>query len=199
MDVGLAVDPRWMAGGRRPEHPARSAAARRHLFRARPPHQGLFPARDRRPLPLAVPRHAGPQHPQHHAAAQDRRDQLSAADALGIRRAAGAWHLGAAGAEIARPACAAGGGRRRPGRRRGLQRVGLRLWLAFLVSPLLLFPFRDPVLAAARAKASAEILELVDEIDDGIPRDLDGLRPRLGAHRAELGRQGRWCSPGCWG
>ena len=46
------------------------------------------------------------------------------------------------------------------------------LWLAFLFSPLFLFPFRDPVLALARAKLSPEFSALVDEIDDGIPSDL---------------------------
>ena len=46
------------------------------------------------------------------------------------------------------------------------------LWLAFLFSPLFLFPFRDPVLALARAKLSPKFSALVDEIDDGIPRDL---------------------------
>ena len=46
------------------------------------------------------------------------------------------------------------------------------LWLAFLGSPLLLFPFRGPMLAAARARLPEKFSRFVDEIDDGIPRDL---------------------------
>ena len=46
------------------------------------------------------------------------------------------------------------------------------LWLAFLMSPLAVFPFRNPVLALARARLPQRLAKFVDEIDDGIPRDL---------------------------
>jgi uncharacterized membrane protein YbhN (UPF0104 family) len=46
------------------------------------------------------------------------------------------------------------------------------LWLAFLISPLAVFPVRDPAVAAARAKLPAGLTKYVDEIDDGIPRGL---------------------------
>ena len=46
------------------------------------------------------------------------------------------------------------------------------LWLAFLGSPLLLFPFRGPMLATARARLPEKFSKFVDEIDDGIPRDV---------------------------
>ena len=46
------------------------------------------------------------------------------------------------------------------------------LWLAFLGSPLLLFPFRGPVLKAARTGLPERFSKLIDEIDDGIPRSL---------------------------
>jgi uncharacterized membrane protein YbhN (UPF0104 family) len=46
------------------------------------------------------------------------------------------------------------------------------LWLAFLVSPLAVFPFRDPVLAVARRNLPQRFAKYVDEIDDGIPRGL---------------------------
>ncbi|MFI0847946.1 lysylphosphatidylglycerol synthase domain-containing protein [Mesorhizobium sp. IMUNJ 23232] len=46
------------------------------------------------------------------------------------------------------------------------------LWLLFLVSPLLVFPFRDPVLGFARRKLPAKFSGLVDRIADGIPQNL---------------------------
>jgi uncharacterized membrane protein YbhN (UPF0104 family) len=46
------------------------------------------------------------------------------------------------------------------------------LWLAFLVSPLAVLPFRRPLFAAARARLPARLARYVDEVDDGIPRDL---------------------------
>lgn len=46
------------------------------------------------------------------------------------------------------------------------------LWLAFLVSPLAAFPFRGPVLALARRKLPQRLEKFVEEVDDGIPRDL---------------------------
>jgi uncharacterized membrane protein YbhN (UPF0104 family) len=46
------------------------------------------------------------------------------------------------------------------------------LWLAFLLSPLAVFPFRDPVLAAARRKLPDRFKKLINEVDDGIPRSL---------------------------
>ena len=48
--------------------------------------QDYFPRETKGRFVRLLPRHAGPQHPQHHAAVQNGRDQLSAADALGIRR-----------------------------------------------------------------------------------------------------------------
>lgn len=46
------------------------------------------------------------------------------------------------------------------------------LWLAFLLSPLAVFPFRDPALAAARRKLPDRFKKFIDEVDDGIPRSL---------------------------
>jgi uncharacterized membrane protein YbhN (UPF0104 family) len=46
------------------------------------------------------------------------------------------------------------------------------LWLVFLVSPLAVFPFRDPVLAAARNNLPQRFAKFVNEVDDGIPRNL---------------------------
>lgn len=46
------------------------------------------------------------------------------------------------------------------------------LWLAFLVAPLAVLPFRRPLLAAARARLPARLAGYVDEVDDGIPRGL---------------------------
>jgi uncharacterized membrane protein YbhN (UPF0104 family) len=46
------------------------------------------------------------------------------------------------------------------------------LWLVFLVSPLAVGPFRDPVMAMARARLSQRFAKFIDEIDDGIPRHL---------------------------
>lgn len=49
------------------------------------------------------------------------------------------------------------------------------LWIAFLVSPLAVFPFRDRVLAVARKRFPARLEKLVDEIEDGIPGDIGGF------------------------
>jgi uncharacterized membrane protein YbhN (UPF0104 family) len=46
------------------------------------------------------------------------------------------------------------------------------LWLAFLASPLLVFPFRDPMLAVARKRLPQKFASLIDEVDDGIPRGI---------------------------
>ena len=46
------------------------------------------------------------------------------------------------------------------------------LWILFLGSPLLVFPFHDPVLRAARRKLPAKFSKLVDQIADGIPQNL---------------------------
>jgi hypothetical protein len=46
------------------------------------------------------------------------------------------------------------------------------LWLAFLLSPLALVPFRRPVLALARRKLPQRLERFVEEVDDGIPRNL---------------------------
>src|SRR5690606_28440279 len=45
-------------------------------------------------------------------------------------------------------------------------------WLAFLVLPLAVFPFRNPVLAGARRRLPPRLAKFIDEVDDGIPRDL---------------------------
>jgi len=46
------------------------------------------------------------------------------------------------------------------------------LWLGFLVLPLAVFPFRDRMLAIGRARLSPRLEKYVDEIEDGVPRDL---------------------------
>ncbi|WP_442580777.1 lysylphosphatidylglycerol synthase domain-containing protein [Mesorhizobium sp. ASY16-5R] len=46
------------------------------------------------------------------------------------------------------------------------------LWLLFLVAPLLVFPFRATALGVAREKLPAKFTKLVDQVDDGIPRNL---------------------------
>ena len=46
------------------------------------------------------------------------------------------------------------------------------LWLLFLLLPLFIFPFRDPVLRVARRKLPARFSGLVDRIADGIPQNL---------------------------
>ena len=46
------------------------------------------------------------------------------------------------------------------------------LWLAFLLSPLAVVPFRDPMLALARRKLPQRLEKFVEEVDDGIPRNL---------------------------
>lgn len=46
------------------------------------------------------------------------------------------------------------------------------LWLAFLLSPIVVLPFRDPVLALARRKLPQRLEKFVEEVDDGIPRNL---------------------------
>jgi uncharacterized membrane protein YbhN (UPF0104 family) len=44
------------------------------------------------------------------------------------------------------------------------------LWLAFLVLPLAVLPFRGPMLAVARNRLPQRFAPLVDEVADGIPR-----------------------------
>lgn len=46
------------------------------------------------------------------------------------------------------------------------------LWLAFLLAPLAVVPFRGPVLALARRKLPQRLEKFAEEVDDGIPRDL---------------------------
>jgi uncharacterized membrane protein YbhN (UPF0104 family) len=46
------------------------------------------------------------------------------------------------------------------------------LWIAFLVSPLAVFPFRHGVLAIGRALLPARLDKYIDEIEDGIPSSL---------------------------
>ena len=64
------------------------------------------------------------------------------------------------------------------------------LWILFLGSPLLVFPFHDPVLRAARRKLPAKFSKLVDQIADGIPQDLAAFVRAWALDRSELGRQG---------
>lgn len=45
-------------------------------------------------------------------------------------------------------------------------------WLGFLVSPLVLAPFRHGLVGWARKRLPAKVEKYVDQIDDGIPRDL---------------------------
>ncbi len=52
----------------------------------------------------------------------------------------------------------------------GYSALACGLWLAFLISPLAVFPFRDPMLAVARERLPQKFARLVDEVDDGIPR-----------------------------
>ncbi|MDB5523141.1 MAG: lysylphosphatidylglycerol synthetase/UPF0104 protein [Rhizobium sp.] len=46
------------------------------------------------------------------------------------------------------------------------------LWLAFLVLPLMAFPLRNIVLGTARRKLPVKLSGMVDQISDGIPRNL---------------------------
>ncbi|MEQ1951517.1 lysylphosphatidylglycerol synthase domain-containing protein [Mesorhizobium yinganensis] len=46
------------------------------------------------------------------------------------------------------------------------------LWLLFLVLPLAVFPIRDPMIVLARKRLPEKFANLVDQIDDGIPRGL---------------------------
>lgn len=46
------------------------------------------------------------------------------------------------------------------------------LWLAFLLAPLAAFPLRHVAVSSARERLPARFSRLVDEIDDGIPRNL---------------------------
>jgi len=45
-------------------------------------------------------------------------------------------------------------------------------WLAFLVAPLMVFPFKDRAIGLMRGKAPAKLAKLTDQIADGIPADL---------------------------
>ena len=51
------------------------------------------------------------------------------------------------------------------------------LWFAFLLSPIVVLPFRDPVLALARRKLPQRLEKFVEEVDDGIPRNLGPSAP----------------------
>lgn len=43
------------------------------------------------------------------------------------------------------------------------------LWALFLLLPLLLFPFKHPLMSAVKARASGKLARVADEIDDGLP------------------------------
>lgn len=45
------------------------------------------------------------------------------------------------------------------------------LWALFLLLPLLLFPFKRPLMQAIRGRASGKLARIAAEIDDGLPAD----------------------------
>lgn len=45
-------------------------------------------------------------------------------------------------------------------------------WLVFLVSPLVVFPFKDRVIGLARTRLPSKLGGLMDQVADGIPHDL---------------------------
>jgi uncharacterized membrane protein YbhN (UPF0104 family) len=45
-------------------------------------------------------------------------------------------------------------------------------WALFLLLPLLLFPFKRPLMRTIRDRASGKLARIADEIDDGLPADL---------------------------
>jgi hypothetical protein len=46
------------------------------------------------------------------------------------------------------------------------------LWAPFLLLPLLLFPFKRPLVQAVKARVSGRLARVADEIDDGLPADI---------------------------
>ena len=46
------------------------------------------------------------------------------------------------------------------------------LWALFLLLPLLLFPFKRPLMHAVRGRLSGKIARIAEEIDDGLPPDI---------------------------
>lgn len=46
------------------------------------------------------------------------------------------------------------------------------LWALFLLLPLLLFPFKRPLMQAVRGRLSGRLARIADEIDDGLPANI---------------------------
>ena len=46
------------------------------------------------------------------------------------------------------------------------------LWALFLLLPLLLFPFKRPLMVAIRKRVSGKLARIAEEIDDGLPADI---------------------------
>jgi hypothetical protein len=46
------------------------------------------------------------------------------------------------------------------------------LWAPFLLLPLLLFPFKRPLMTALRGRLSGKLSRIAEEIDDGLPTDI---------------------------
>jgi uncharacterized membrane protein YbhN (UPF0104 family) len=49
------------------------------------------------------------------------------------------------------------------------------LWALFLVAPLILFPLKSRLIAAMRKRLPERLATVVDEIDDGLPRDVSAF------------------------
>lgn len=49
------------------------------------------------------------------------------------------------------------------------------LWAMFLVLPLMLFPFKRPLMRAVRGRVSGRLARMTAEIDDGLPADLSAF------------------------
>jgi uncharacterized membrane protein YbhN (UPF0104 family) len=49
------------------------------------------------------------------------------------------------------------------------------LWALFLLLPLLLFPFKRPLMQAVRGRLSGRLARIADEIDDGLPANISAF------------------------
>ncbi|MDB5555747.1 MAG: conserved hypothetical rane protein [Rhizobium sp.] len=49
------------------------------------------------------------------------------------------------------------------------------VWALYLLLPLILFPLKSPLIAAMRQRLPERLATLVDEIDDGLPRDISAF------------------------
>jgi hypothetical protein len=49
------------------------------------------------------------------------------------------------------------------------------LWALFLLLPLLLFPFKRPLVRAVKSRVSGKLAHIAAEIDDGLPADLSAF------------------------